>query len=845
MNLWALIPLVSSAAYLVLLASMVWHLKKRANRIFALYIAVSLLWSLSAFMLTRDPSASTRYLIFWNDMVLVGVIGSTVAYCHFLGAFTGRTNLAVICAGYGFALATLALSFGGHVVRDAYMDGGYLHHELGPWMVILMVTVVPLLFANLWILAKHYRASKDPIERNRIGYLMVGWGLVAIYSPINANMPQLAGLPTDHLGTLANALIIGAAITRYQLLDIRLIARRALSYSLLLAGMVGSYVGAMMLVNANWPRVAFPVLLGSAITMSLLFAILIHPFRFLAEKLADRMFDRETYKYREMLMEFSDRMANVLDIEEVSGQLLSSLARAMRLTHADLLLKGAGPGDFVTAFSYPKHKAEADDRLRISHGNAVAGWLFEQKRPLTIANIDSVAELRSLGQKDRGELSDPRVALLAPIVNREQLIGMLALGYKQGGDSYRAEDIHLVMTMARQASIVIDNARLYAQAKNRANVDELTGLFNHRYLHQRINEEITRCSRFGEVFSLLFIDLDLFKCVNDIHGHAYGDMVLQKVGEVIRSSVRVTDIAFRYGGDEFSVLMPQTAADGAIKAAERIRTTMESNDDLTSMAVTCSVGIATWPADGVMREELIHASDSALYHAKQGGRNRICMASRLASDQSDKYGGMEGSNAVLNTIYALAATVDAKDHHTYGHSRKVSRHSADIATALGYTEERVAAVRAAGLLHDIGKIGVSDRILTKPGSLDDEEWEPIRAHPTLGVSIIKHVESLRDCLAAVQYHHERYDGSGYPSGLKGDNIPLDARILAVADSYDAMTSTRPYRPQMTKGEALEELVRCAGTHFDPRVVRVFVRSMIKPQPSAPPAAESDVALKTA
>jgi putative nucleotidyltransferase with HDIG domain len=183
----------------------------------------------------------------------------------------------------------------------------------------------------------------------------------------------------------------------------------------------------------------------------------------------------------------------------------------------------------------------------------------------------------------------------------------------------------------------------------------------------------------------------------------------------------------------------------------------------------------------------------------------------------------DNNSIILNTIYALAATVDAKDHYTYGHSKKVAKYATDIAEALGYSQERIAILRAAALLHDIGKIGVSDRVLVKAGPLTDEDWEPIRAHPKLGVAILKHVESLNGCLAAIQYHHERYDGTGYPAGLKGENIPLDARILAVADSYDAMTSLRPYRQgKFTHEQAVEELKRCAGTQFDSKIVEVFV-----------------------
>ncbi len=183
----------------------------------------------------------------------------------------------------------------------------------------------------------------------------------------------------------------------------------------------------------------------------------------------------------------------------------------------------------------------------------------------------------------------------------------------------------------------------------------------------------------------------------------------------------------------------------------------------------------------------------------------------------------DAATEFFNTIYALVATVDAKDHLTCGHAKKVSRYAVDIAEALGYSQEGIQRIRVASLLHDIGKIGIADWLLQKSEALTPDEWEIIYTHPDLGVSIIKHVDSLKGCLAAIQYHHERYDGTGYPAGLKGSNIPLDARILAVADSYDAMISSRPYRLRpLTHGQALEELKQCAGTQFDPAVVGTFV-----------------------
>ena len=409
--------------------------------------------------------------------------------------------------------------------------------------------------------------------------------------------------------------------------------------------------------------------------------------------------------------------------------------------------------------------------------------------------------------------------MLVPMLSKGRLVGILALGQKQNGGSYSRNDIALLTKVSSELAGTMANAQLFIVTKDRAHIDELTGLLSHGYFHRRIDEEISRCSRFGNIFSVLFLDVDLFKSYNDAFGHLAGDEILREIARHIKGSIRTVDIACRYGGDEFAVILPESSLDDAYNAAERLRKRIETEMDSKGIAITCSIGVASWPTSGAAKESLLMAVDSALYMSKQAGRNKVSLASAVMSALKFDSNSLE---EVLSAVHALAATVDAKDHYTYGHSKKASEYAVQIAKSLGYSSDKQALLKAAALLHDIGKIRVPDKVLLKPGPLNDDEWIAIREHPKFGVVILKHIKGLSGCLPIIQHHHEHFDGRGYPAGLTAANIPFDARILAVADAYDAMTSPRPYRPnKLHHQEAIQELTRCAGTHFDPDIVKVF------------------------
>jgi diguanylate cyclase (GGDEF)-like protein/putative nucleotidyltransferase with HDIG domain len=351
--------------------------------------------------------------------------------------------------------------------------------------------------------------------------------------------------------------------------------------------------------------------------------------------------------------------------------------------------------------------------------------------------------------------------------------------------------------------------------------DTLTGLDNRLALDRELHAAVERALRSDQPLSVVVGDLDYFKSVNDTLGHRAGDEALVRAGQVLLRYRRAADSIARTGGEEFTILLPGATGHEAYLAAERMRAAVEREFRDAPAALTFSFGIATYPDHGRSADSVLEAADQALYAAKSLGRNRCVIFNPEISAIFAPEAGRGADEVQLATLVSLAEALDLRDTGTSDHSWTVGRYCGMIAAELGLPSERVKRIEVAGVLHDIGKIGLPDAILQKPGPLARSELAEIRTHPEIGAQILsgRGLEDLREWVFA---HHERPDGKGYPCGLTDSEIPLEAKILAVADAYEAMISDRVYRAGIDERVARAELLRCSGEQFDSRVVAAFL-----------------------
>jgi diguanylate cyclase (GGDEF)-like protein/putative nucleotidyltransferase with HDIG domain len=587
-----------------------------------------------------------------------------------------------------------------------------------------------------------------------------------------------------------------------------------------------------------------------------------------------RLFSEERTKARHLalLNTISRNAIATLNPEEMLAKITEQLESGLTHDHIGIGILEYSTRELVIQAEAGARRGALGQRVPL--GNGLAGHVARNgQMAIYNAALASDSALKPI-------LPDSVSAIALPVFYAEQLHGVLYIESATPKE-FPEEEILLLRTLADLISGALHNALSFQKAQEQAITDGLTGVKTHRFFMEALSAEWKRSTRAGRAFALVLMDLDRFKFVNDFYGHLEGDLVLQRVGHILETNCRRSDVVSRYGGDEFVILMPETNMEHARQLATKLRGWVSADPLLREKNISASFGIACYPLHGSTPQELIQVADASMYLSKHQGGNAVSTADHFDPNEAKKWkrdvleaylgvtlkrlfstgpeafeeiysrlkqfteslatteptnangspiaGPTQGPQAlpqaVLETVTSLAFAIDAKDHYTQGHSQKVSAYAALIAEGLGMTELEVEEIRLGGVLHDIGKVAIPEAILNKSGPLNPDEWDTMKSHVTFGSKILEPLTPLTRIRDMVLHHHEYFDGSGYPEGLSGEQIPLGSRIIAVADAYDTITSDRTYKRARTAEEALSELQRCSNAQFDGKIVALFIRTM--------------------
>lgn len=428
---------------------------------------------------------------------------------------------------------------------------------------------------------------------------------------------------------------------------------------------------------------------------------------------------------------------------------------------------------------------------------------------------------------EKKQLAQMKIAYCIGLKDNNTLIGIIFFSDFEKKRKLGDQDLNIISSISSVASIAIKNANAYETAFIEARTDHLTGALNRRYFYEILQKEFDENMESSLV--LVLINIDDFKLFNQLYGVKKGDEALKQTATLIKTTIRPNCHVARYGGKEFAIILPGYDIFSAHKVTESIRDQIadfaSTSKEYHQKRLTISAGISIAPSGAKSVKELIENAEQAIYQVKRKGKNAIKIFSTFVHSEREYINEPDYASVYdeyKSTIYALTAAIDAKDHYTFSHSANVAVYSTELAKAINLSSDTIENIRQAALLHDVGKIGIPGSILNKPSILTEEEYEIMKGHVEASIEIIRHLPSLDYVIPAVLGHHEWFNGAGYPRRIAGEDIPLTARILCIADAFDALVSERCYKEPMLIKEALIRLRDRKGTQFDPVLTEKFI-----------------------
>jgi len=780
------------------------------RRWFRWFLLAMASWSLSAFFVLIDLSHSLLWMRILSSSA-VAMMTSLFFFVQFITEDKTRWTKYVIY--YGFISIILTL-FTDLVIVSATVEASSIHYLFGPGLIFISGPGYLLVIYSIVLLAKNFNKTEDVNQRNRLLYLILAIGLIVSISVVN--FTPLGKYPIDIAVNGLSALMIAYSILRYQLLDIRVVIRQGLVYSI-----PTIIIGAAYFLIITFSLTVFELYSGVEIfllslVVAVVTALVAEPLRERAQKLIDRLFFREKYDSQVMLQTLSGRATSVLDLDKITNMILTEVTSSLHLPRGAFFLRDEETGVFQLTTQIG---LDETGNLSFSGGHPVVLWFSTRDLPLDRQDMEVLPQFQSLWKSERQDLEEIEAELFIPIKVQSQLVGIFAWGSKRSEQAFSNEDKLTLSTVANQTAVAIENARLFtAEQSRRKEIDTLYNL-SHQLVITDDPETVFKSvvQHAAESIQVTYSRILIRKANGDYYCRAIypernltGPLRLGKIEPIVAE--HYYDRILRGGR---SVVLDINEPDWQEQEKQALFINHASTLCLCPLkGADTHIGLLILGEFRSSQGMPFSTSELRLINAIADYAASAIQRAMLHEQLEENF---------LQTIVSLANAIDARDSYTGDHSQRMGDLATRVSQAMNLSRKDVEAVYWAAVLHDIGKIGVPDEILNKPGPLTDEEWTVMKEHPVTGAEIVSPVKYLAPVAPIILAHHEKYDGSGYPHGLKRNEIPLGSRIVSVVDAYIAIRDKRIYSESHTHDEAIAEIKRCSGTQFDPEVVDVFCR----------------------
>ena|GEM_PF-1094355 len=819
------IPFIALICYAVLL-TVLYNVKKDKLIItFIIYIFSAFLWALCSFMMRMQPDFAS----FWNQLTYYFIILVIMLIYFLVHAYLElKTRVMPFIVGL-FGGILLIMNTAVRTMTNIEVDaGGLVSYDVRPGALFISYYVIFIIIVSALNILKVNRNNKinfTPIIGTAFSVLLFAIGLI-----MNL-IPQIGKFPFDILFSLINSVVVSHLIFTHKSLKFRFIMKNSLLDSLGIIVLTISYVSLILILEYLIRNSLGYSMAIISIVIALVMAVITQPIMLMFRGVSEKFFKKDLVQH-EALKSFNENVLDIIELDQLAELIISSISKGVNSKNAVLFIHNKENENFNVI----KTAIKTETDLSIPSDHEIIQWFERGEKFLHLNELENIPFFSNNWQIIIESFEKYGIQTILPISKRSRLLGLLMLTQRNNNKSYEPEDIDFATALLSTSAVALENSDLYERTKLEAITDGMTGLYNYRYFTKMLNLYFNEQKI--DKMSIMMIDIDNFKMYNDLNGHQSGDMLLMIISDIMRKIIGENGLVFRYGGEEFAVIMPHLDGNQAMEYAEKIRSEIENHfinqypgNNNIRKHVTISLGLCDYPLNSSTSDELVKGADISLYISKKNGKNRCIryndredtdFYNRSISDLTQIDPKSENYSVIVSSLYSLAAAIDVKDHYTYYHSCNVAIYAAKTAKALGLDNSHCNLIYQAGTIHDIGKIGISDQILNKKGELSKAEYEHMKQHVDNTISIVKHSPALKMLIPAIYSHHERWDGQGYPRGIKGEDIPFEGRILSVVDAFDSMVTKRPYRHTFTVEEALGELERGKNIQFDAKIVDVFV-----------------------